>query len=333
MRSTQEIIGNINFNRVAVAASVAAIAITGARGSIEVAQADSQGSGSDLVALCESEALSSFAGGEMSFDSTDGLVTQEVSASALPDNCNGQVWRTVSVQQLAGPNLSSLSPNTINQDLVDGLSSFDDTVQQAMNQPFACGTDYEQQVTVFTMPTVESSDPSETQTYESAAAEVDCPPVPGPVTPTPTPTPSPAPTPQPENSVTSQQIKQCEIDADYSFAGGAFKYTRPVKGKYDHVIQTISVNALPVECDGIVNRTVAIETKLGKPGHLKPDTSLEIISASNSKFVDHIKQTLKRAWRPGEQTQQVIKVTATPSSQYQQTGVASESKTYYSNAA
>lgn len=323
--------GHNYLNRAATYATITVLAL-GARAATLVAPAHADTAGSDPTALCEAEALSSFAGGELSIDPNNQFAVQEVTASALPDSCNGLVWRTVSTEELTGPDASNLSPNTAETDVEDGNGAFDVTVEAPMDEPWVCGEDIEQQVTVYVTPVeANSGDGPETQVIDGEPAETDClPPQPpttppsGPPTPTPTNTsgntaPSPSPT---------ELLEECETDAVDSFAGGYLKYLRPTHGQYKWVEQVVRADAVPADCDGVVDRSIAVEALVGKPEHLKPDTSYEVLDNRNVKLFEYLKQTLRRAWHRGDKTEQAIQFTATPTAAYANDGVGPLTRTF-----
>jgi|GEM_PF-3954203 hypothetical protein len=326
-------VGHNYLNRAATLAAVTVLAL-GAKAATLVAPAHAD-TGSDPTALCEADALSSFTGGQLSIDTSNNFAVQEVSASALPDSCNGLVWRTVSTEELAGPDTSDLTPNTANTDVQDGNGAFDTTIQAPMNTSWTCGQVVEQAVTMFVTPVQAGSpDSSETQVINGEPGETDCPPAAtSPTTPTGNPTPAPTNTaggntpPSPAPSP-AQLVEQCETAAVDSFDGSSLKYLRPTHGKYNRVEQIVRAKAVPADCDPVVDRTISVETLVGKKGHLKPDTSLEVLDNRNIKLFEYLKQTLQQAWRPGQHTGQVVKFTATPTAAYANDGVAPLTKTF-----
>lgn len=323
--------GHAYLNRAATYATITVLAL-GAKAATLVSPAHADTAGNDPTALCEADALSSFTGGELSIDPTNQFAVQLVTASALPDSCDGLVWRTVSTEELTGPDDSNLSPNTADTDVQDGNDAVDATIEAPMSEPWSCDEVIEQRVTVYVTPVeADSGDSPETQVIDGEPAETDCPPSVPPATP-----PSSGPVPAPSNTSgntgpspsPTQLIEECETDAVDSFEGGYLKYLPPTHGRYKRVEQVVRAGAVPAECDEVVDRSIAVEALVGKPGHLKPDTSYEVLDDRNVKLFEYLKQTLRRAWHRGEKTEQAIKFTATPTAAYAKDGVGPLTRTF-----
>lgn len=326
---------NPGFNRLAAAASVATLALS-ANAALETqtAQADTTG---DSTAQCMTDGLYSLTGGEMSFDPTGDNALMEVSASALPADCNGQVWRTVSVQQLSGAEGQALTPNTDSQDVYDGNDAFDETMTAPMYVPYACGTEYQQETT-FGVTAVNSASgiAPETKTYLSAPVNESCPPATGTGTTTTTTTTTTTGSgtgsgsaPQPS---TAQEVQTCEKDAVDSVRYMSMKYLKPTHHKYKRVRQIVKAKALPKACDTLVSREIQVQARLGRPGHIKADSRLEVLDTSDSSIYEYVNQVLRHAWEKGDKTQQQVKVTSVPTKAYSGYGVKPMTRQYRTKA-
>ncbi|HET9098563.1 MAG TPA: hypothetical protein VFN51_03010 [Candidatus Saccharimonadales bacterium] len=321
----------ITNNRAAVAASVAVLALgAGATLRTNTAKADTV---TDTPAECMADGLYSLTGGMMQIDSTGTITQLEVAGAALPADCDGQVWRTVTVEQLAGTDPQNLSPNTNSYDVFDGNGAFDNTINAQMINPYACGT-YYQQETTFSVTTVSPNAglAPESKTYLSTESEQNC-------QPATTGSGSGAPSgsgsgttvsPQPSEA---QKIKSCEIDAVDSVRYISMQYLKPAHHQYKRVRQIVKADALPKSCDNLVQRKIEVQARLGRKGHVKPDSRYETLDTRDGKIYEYINQTLKHAWRSGEKTQQAVKVIATPMKAYDGYGVKPMTKQYFTKAA
>lgn len=103
-----------------------------------------------------------------------------------------------------------------------------------------------------------------------------------------------------------EHVAACQDAAINRVASSSIKYV-PFKGTSNrYVKESVEVRALPDDCHGVVNTTIRVRERMGKPGHMNPNSSLKKVFEDDGSYSAWVIQRTKRAYRCGEYIQQVV---------------------------